>query len=509
MPIQDDNLHKELKKKSYVIDTQEKSEILKENKYVHKIEEPDPMMIMAQMQAQQNQKQKPATPVEDPNASPLVADELHRRKQTVPEQIAANKEQEEEKSTTKRNVESIIQGTKASQKFRIKHTPAKYALYNMYKGKYQACVENGNNKAESKMKNNSSLYSKHHNASVLTKTEREVAEENFKNFNYYYGSIGNDYNQQVYKDLSQFMVSSDKSENMTILGLYLGESIQDLPGKKGTKKTVNKQLALDNMTKVLMKLDLTDLAMRNDREIIRHARKLERITSMTCAYDSLLKDNPEYMAKLVTNDLNREDNNNQEQETYLRKSLQEVRKRLEVLRAIAAYYTARKNVMTDKYYVEHPDSDITMDVSESSSEEQRALAEKMADAYYLGRNMMRINGKSIHNVDKIKTPTLHNDYAKDLLNSKAGLETIEDVQKAFLQGDYIKLDGVAEAYFLKTATGKKVAKNNDMGKSTVTKDPIGKNPVNRQVVGDDPNPDEVINKKADTNQEEPPVPTDE
>ncbi len=506
MPIQDDNLTKQLKKKSYVIDTQEKSEMIKENKYVHKIEEPDPMMLMAQMQAQSQKKKAAPEPEENNSTSPVVNYELKRRHEKYAQEDIS-KEQEDEKITTKRSVEGIIHGPKATQKFKVKHTPARYALYNMYKGKYQACIENGNDKAELKRKKNSSLYTKSKNANVLNKTEREIAEENYKNFNYYYGSIGNDYNQQIYKDLSQFMVSSDKSENMTILSLYLGESIQDLPGKKGAKKTVNKQLALDNMTKVLMKLDITDFSMRNDREIIRHARKLERITSMTCAYDSLHKDNPDYMAKLVTNDLNREDNNNQEQEHYLRKSLEEVRKRLDVLRAIAAYYTARKNVMTDPYYINHPDSEITMDVTKDSPEDQRALAEKMADAYYLGRNMMRINGKSVLSLGKLNTPNLHNDYAKDLLNSKSGLETAEDLQKAFLQGDYVKLDGVAEAYFLKTATGQKLAKDTELGKKTgvgIDNKPAAANKpaqANKKP-GEEPEPNKAVQKtQVEVNQD--------
>ena len=373
MSFEEQSLRKELKKNAPAIDTQQKSEMIKENKYVHKIEEPDPMMLMAQMQ-QKSQKAKTKRPEDDDDETNLV----------------------------KRNVESIIHGTKATQKFRIKHTPAKYALLNMYKGKYQACVENGNDKSRLKYQKKGDLLRKHRNANTITKTEKQLADENFKNFNYYYSTIGNDYNQRVYKDLSQFMVSSDKSENMTMLGLYLGESIQDQPGKKGAIKSKNKERALDNMTNVLMKLDISDISLRTDRDIIRHARKLEKITSMACAYDRLLQDNPEYMDKMVTNELNREDNNNQEQERYLRKSLEEVRKRLEVLRAIAAYYQSYKNITTDKFFKNHSDKDLSPDYNGDNMMEQQALAEKIDNTYTLKQTAENLlteynNGSSDNN----------------------------------------------------------------------------------------------------------------
>ncbi len=373
MAMQEQNLRKELEKKSVVIDTREKSEILKENKYVHKIEEMDPMYLAYLEQQEQKKKQ-------------------HAQEQ---EEQKKREQQKKEEPSVKRNVSDIIYGSKAIDKYRLKRTPAKSALVNMYKGKRQVVLDFGNSKALKTKDDESDLYEKYNNADYIKKVEKQAAEENFKRFKYAYGSTGNDYNQQVYRDLSQFTVSSDKKENLTMLSLYLGESVQDQPGKKGTKKTMNKQRAMDKMTEILMKLDVNDISMKSDRDIIRHARKLEKITSMTCAYDRLLSDNPEYMAKLINNDLNRDDNHDQQEELYLTKALKEVRKRLELLRAISEFYQNRKAIMQNDYYKSHHDSDFNIDPNNANSEEERALAEQLVNTYYLGRNMLRINGRRI------------------------------------------------------------------------------------------------------------------
>ncbi len=131
---------------------------------------------------------------------------------------------------------------------------------------------------------------------------------------------------------------------------------------------------LDELTVYLFKINIGDLHMEDDEDIVANAAKLEKLSCQMKAYDKLLEKNPKFLDSISAD---------------VRKKIE---KKLTQLHTIAFYYDARKAVMTDQYFIDHYNEELSLDVDANSPKAQRKLAEKLVNTYILGRRLLRVNG---------------------------------------------------------------------------------------------------------------------
>ena len=248
---------------------------------------------------------------------------------------------------------------------------------------------------------------------------------------------------QDYKDLAQFMASKEigftQDDKARLLDYYLGT------GKVGAMKNSggpDLQKALDLMTKALFAIDIKSLRLDTDAGFVRNAGRLESIMGQVAAYEHMLK---KY----------EEQGSDDDNKTYFDAIGQEaaaiVKEHLDKLRLLSLYYINRRDIMTNSYYVEHYDDEISQNAGEKA--DQRELSQLLVNNALIGKQLMQSFGASQDQIKKgvtsqTKTKSgITNDMVqkgKQLVNISSN-ESIElqrqKLEDAFKSMDYFGVNG--------------------------------------------------------------------
>ena len=155
-----------------------------------------------------------------------------------------------------------------------------------------------------------------------------------------------------------------------LLQNYGGQSQDEVENKKQRFE------ALDDMTEIIMKIDLASLDLSSDRAIAANAAELERVSGMAAAFDKLINKNPDYSDELRTRKNEKGDNLGEK-----------LSQKMDVLLAVSDYYRVKKLLIEDETYTKYLNSEIGMDRKESDSFQVGRLKKLIRAAYYLGQNL--------------------------------------------------------------------------------------------------------------------------
>ena len=134
--------------------------------------------------------------------------------------------------------------------------------------------------------------------------------------------------------------------------------------------------AMDELTGMIMKIDLKSINLSSDEAIAMNAARLERISGMTKSFETLLKKNPDYLAELKTRKT--------EDGASLGDRLTE---KMGLLGAMSDYYRVKKLLISDETYASMLNSEIGMEPKEEDSFALARIKKLQRAAYYLGQNL--------------------------------------------------------------------------------------------------------------------------
>ena len=336
-----------------------------------------------------------------------------------PQQQQVNAQVHEHKNAHKGHFEPTkfmerLQARNSIKKFKVKSVPEKSALLKAYKGK---AVNISAEVRAQKIKNKRSrLFVKAKNSDACLKAHNDILELNNKKILETFAGSDLDADKETVRDLSYFMSSDNATENKSLFDKYQEEDRSE---------------ALDIMTGKLLDMDVSKISLENDAAIAKNAATLEQLSGMVSAYDRIIEANPQY----------RESLNNSE-------SGESIKQRIEMLRSIATYYVARKELITDEYYRSHYNDELSLEVNENSSDDEKEVAAKLMSAHYAGINMMRSNGASQGDINKRGTLNLKSFYAKGMAEQAKNVSAADEdglrARKKLLMDYYKSQDHVVD-----------------------------------------------------------------
>ncbi len=145
--------------------------------------------------------------------------------------------------------------------------------------------------------------------------------------------------------------------------------------------------AMDELTGMIMKIDISSLDLSTDEAISKNAAKLERISTMTRSFEKLLERNPDYLSMLKSG---------KNKSNIV--SGDKLSEKMEILSAISDYYRVKKLLIGDETYSAMLNSEIGMDRKEFDSFELARLKKLQRAAYYLGQNLSAKLNKNMEQV---------------------------------------------------------------------------------------------------------------
>ena len=224
-------------------------------------------------------------------------------------------------------------------------------------------------------------------------------------------------------DLSMFLVGgNDPGLDEYLLDCYLGKEKEQKTGKVSGQDV---EAALDIMTGRLLGMDIKSLSFENDEQMLKNGAELELMAGRLAAFDRMMQKHPDYLRRM-------NGQNRITLETHLRK-----------LRAASSYYLSRKELLNDDYFRTHYDHELSMNIDANSTEEQRAVAEKIMKNFVLGYNLMRINGASIKELQQRGVLHLTTKESQDLYNKAQSAATTAEMrellEKSFAKMDYLAM----------------------------------------------------------------------
>ncbi len=382
---------------------------------------------------------------EEPGGQPAQEDHLLRdqknEKDWVKENLASFVKKKEQKiAADKKNFDIRHNVTNHSKRFfsvidesrrqlgnsreiyYLTHIPDQSTLGKEFEASFSERIS-AEKRAEKKQNKRSRLYQKEKNAQLLEKSLQEHETATFDALNRALTRQALRCEAQDYHDLAMFMKENDETANRELVNLYLGKSLRQGPGGLEGQDV---QLALDRMAGQLFGVDVRNLRFDNDTEMAKNAPELERIAGQVAAFDRLAQKH-HFMESL-----------NEEERTRLTE-------RLEALRSLSAYYQIRKEIITNQYYRDHYNSELSLDLVGAASEEQRELSQKLLQSQILGRSMMQKNGVDL---DAIRYNGEHVRFRKEdtrqMIKDMNRQYSKADEQKKLVGNAHLKKDARAE-----------------------------------------------------------------
>ena len=267
-----------------------------------------------------------------------------------------------------------------------------------------------------KQKNKRSrLYVKAENEKLLNKAESEYAGKLTSMLGRHLPEGINPMQAEA-RDVAQFMIYGGEEEerNKVLAALFFSQNGSE------EAKAARKKIALDEMAHILLAVDISRLHLESDQEIANHAETFERLTGQVAAFDSLAERNGYF-------------------DTLTEAEKKPLKKKLEALRAISAYYVAEKALMRDPIYSSHYNDEITYNIDSNATQAQKALAGKLMRAFVLGRIMMKLNGVSARSLNKHKKLFPAFDAGKNLYRETVRTYGTAAKQKEIVRGEAIRV----------------------------------------------------------------------
>lgn len=311
--------------------------------------------------------------------------------------------------------------------YTLRHLPDQSTLGKEYKSKFNTRLSDEARLQKSRNKK-SRIYQKHRNAELLKETLRKNETDSFDLVNRAMTGHAMRCEKDDYHDLAMFMKEGQDKKNINLINLYLGKSLKAGPGGLEGQDV---QLALDNMAGQLFSVDVSSLRFDNDTEMVQNATELERISGQLAAFERMAEKH-NYMASL---------------DEFEKKRLND---RLDALRSVAAYYNIRKDIITDDYYKNHYNDELSLDVNGAETAEQKKLAENLLKSLVVGRKMMKLNGVDL---DRLKyngqTVSFKKEVTRELIKQIDREYSKAETHKEIIGRRFTEKDAIAEKELLR------------------------------------------------------------
>ncbi len=298
------------------------------------------------------------------------------------ERASSESRQELNRQDKMREKRAVAQMRRINLAFRklktVKHVPEKSALISDYGSKFKSKY---NDEVRASKQNNkrSRLFRKKENLKLITTAVHSVRDHNVELLAKAAGEAELVDDERIY-DLSAFM-TEDAVANAQLVKLFMGSG-EDREG-------MDVREAMDIMFDSIMSVNIGNIRLENDVELCRNAAELEKLSAKIAAFDRLCGAE-KYFSSFRDDD---------------RAVMEE---KLDRIRSVAYYYEARKELITDKYYVAHYNEELTMDVTSTNDYEQHEVALKLLKVYAAGKHMMQQNGMSQKKVNALGAPKFKN-----------------------------------------------------------------------------------------------------
>ncbi|MBO5623938.1 MAG: hypothetical protein J5959_20200, partial [Butyrivibrio sp.] len=260
----------------------------------------------------------------------------------------------------------------------IKNIPGKKVLLSKYASVFKDKV-NEKNRYKQIEDGASDLYIKDQNSKKLNKAFNKIHSEKFNTMIKAMKGRKKGCDRLTYNALSAFMTKED-NKNKSLLDNYLGISVDE---KTNEVQGINRKEALDEITRTILEIDITEFDLKDDSAISEKAESFEDMQNKVGAYDRLLSNNPEYLKELP----------------------EETKIQLQNLKVICNYYQSRKDLLNDEYYRTHYDDELSMNMNGKLSREQKQVAQKLMNNFVIGKALRMLSGRD---VSTLVNPVLNN-----------------------------------------------------------------------------------------------------
>lgn len=314
----------------------------------------------------------------------LRQDEKRKQEQ---EREALEKQKFDEEHTKEKHTQSLINTLMASKrgnrnKRQLVHFPTKSVLAPKFNDRYRERLT-GSKRIEKQNDPSSELYQKKKNKQMLIDARDSYSKACIESMKAEMAGREVTCEGDEYKDLAQFMGIKEKGfskeDRKSLLDKYLGTSMKKGPGGYEGQ---DRQRALDLMTKALFSVDVPSIRLDSDLSFVQNAGKLEAIMGMVVAYEHMLK-------RYETTD------ENGAVHTYFDDissvTAEVVKEQLERLRILSLYYVNRRDIITNSYYAEHQNNEISIGAKDASAV-QKDLSQKLLESQFIGQKLMQTYG---------------------------------------------------------------------------------------------------------------------
>ena len=155
-------------------------------------------------------------------------------------------------------------------------------------------------------------------------------------------------------------------DTLADLSAYMGDAQaqnEELARKYADEKGAGRFEALDLITKEFMQMDLV-VSISDDASFAQAAGTLQKISSRARAYEKLLKENPKYADRLKVYGASKS-----------KLDYDIVQAKLNEALVLSDYYRARTMLLTDSYYVNHYNDELSANHNDRSTDDQKRIAD--------------------------------------------------------------------------------------------------------------------------------------
>ncbi len=298
------------------------------------------------------------------------------------------------------------------------HIPGSSALKaSEYKSKFSKRI--GDSKRLSKKNPKSRLYQKNVNYNKLTSTLDKFHDRRYKHCLLALKELGGDMEVSDFNDVCKFLTWRDQQKNTELMKIFFM--------KRDEEGNIDRQgaaMALVKMADQLLNFDVSMVHLESDTEMIRNATRLETLACQIAAFERLAEKYDFYSS-------------------LAQDKKQAIQLKLNSLRDIAAYYTVRKELITNTLYRDRYNDELSMDVGKAKTEEEKTVARLLIRSFVLGKRLMENGNAPQAAIRNLGTPVIKTDKGQDELNTAtSAFNSYYDVQnlRSIISDSYKKSD---------------------------------------------------------------------
>ena len=379
----------------------------------------------------------------DEYLSKIENEEYEKQKNEISAEVIEqfNLEHSEQNRSNALKEEIVKSHRRSSESRRLIYMPQKAALVPSFANSFKEKL-NSESRARELTKKNGDLFQKRVNAEKLKVSRQTTSRHNLSEMEKYM-EIRKGKNSckdnEVYRDLAQFIGAYDSSLNdedkIKLLDYYLGVSQKKGPEDVEGKDTAK---ALDIMTRALFAINIPALRLDSDSVIANKAGTFESILGQVTAYENMLKryEHQDKDGKTVSYFDGIEAHMKNVIENHINK-----------LRLISLYYITRRDIMLNNVYNTHRDDEITLNIDDNATSEQKNLAQSIMESYVVGKKLMQVAGASEKDLREIGNIHITRQAAVNLLNKSGELvndtEASREKQREMLQNSFNSMNYIA------------------------------------------------------------------